>query len=142
MSIFARRVRDPSGNSPAFIRATPSNECSDHWIDSPNLPTPNRPRLPTTDRALSALEEHDVLVERITRHRQRIGRKVRIGVPDRDAAQHTHVRTDAERGRIYLPQAELARFKVSEAEILRFEYSPQFRELAVSVRDVVAAAAG
>ena len=43
------------------------------------------------------------------------------------------VRTDAERGRIYLPQSELARFKVSEEEILRLEYSPRFRELAVSV---------
>jgi 15-cis-phytoene synthase len=45
------------------------------------------------------------------------------------------VRTDAERGRIYLPRAELARLGVSEAEILRFEYSPRFHELAASVAD-------
>ncbi len=43
------------------------------------------------------------------------------------------VRTDAERGRIYLPQTELARFKVTPEEILRFEYSNRFRELAESV---------
>jgi phytoene synthase len=43
------------------------------------------------------------------------------------------VRTDAERGRIYLPQSELGRFKVGEDEILRFDYSGRFRELAVSV---------
>ncbi len=43
------------------------------------------------------------------------------------------VRTDAERGRIYLPQAELAKFKVSEKEILSFEYSDRFHELANSV---------
>jgi len=43
------------------------------------------------------------------------------------------VRTDAERGRIYLPQAELARFKVSDREILNFEYSDRFRALAESV---------
>jgi phytoene synthase len=43
------------------------------------------------------------------------------------------VRTDAERGRIYLPQSELARFHVSEAEILRFEYSERFQKLAESV---------
>ena len=43
------------------------------------------------------------------------------------------VRTDAERGRIYLPLAELARFKVSTEEILRSEYSARFRELAESV---------
>ena len=36
------------------------------------------------------------------------------------------VRSDAERGRIYLPLAELARFKVSPEEILRLEYSPRF----------------
>ena len=40
------------------------------------------------------------------------------------------VRTDAERGRIYLPLAELRRFGVSEAEILRFEYSRRFHDLA------------
>jgi phytoene synthase len=43
------------------------------------------------------------------------------------------VRTDAERGRIYIPLSELARFNVQEAEILRFEYSARFRELAASV---------
>jgi phytoene synthase len=43
------------------------------------------------------------------------------------------VRTDAERGRIYLPQSELARFTVSEQEILRFEYSGNFHALAASM---------
>ncbi|MDB6018330.1 MAG: Squalene synthase HpnD [Pedosphaera sp.] len=43
------------------------------------------------------------------------------------------VRTDAERGRIYLPLSELARFQVSAEEILRFEYSPRFHALAESV---------
>jgi phytoene synthase len=43
------------------------------------------------------------------------------------------VRTDAERGRIYLPQSELGRFQVSEREILNFEYSDRFRALAESV---------
>lgn len=43
------------------------------------------------------------------------------------------VRTDAERGRIYLPQSELARFKVTEREILNFEYSDRFRALSESV---------
>ncbi|MDB6027244.1 MAG: Squalene synthase HpnD [Verrucomicrobiales bacterium] len=43
------------------------------------------------------------------------------------------VRTDGERGRIYLPLSELKKFNVSEAEILRFEYSPRFTELARSV---------
>jgi phytoene synthase len=43
------------------------------------------------------------------------------------------VRTDAERGRIYLPLAELRRFKVREEEILRFEYSERFHEVAKSV---------
>jgi 15-cis-phytoene synthase len=43
------------------------------------------------------------------------------------------VRTDAERGRIYLPQSELARFKVMEREILNFEYSDRFRALSESV---------
>src|SRR3954466_1393333 len=43
------------------------------------------------------------------------------------------VRTDAERGRIYLPQSELARFNVTEKEILNFEYSGRFRALAESV---------
>jgi phytoene synthase len=43
------------------------------------------------------------------------------------------VRTDAERGRIYLPLAELARHQVREDEILHHEYSPRFRALATSV---------
>jgi len=43
------------------------------------------------------------------------------------------VKTDAERGRIYLPLEELARFRVTEAEILQGEYSPRFRELAASM---------
>ena len=43
------------------------------------------------------------------------------------------VRSDAERGRIYLPLSELARFKVSPEEILRLEYSPRFFDLADSV---------
>src|SRR5262245_32002815 len=40
------------------------------------------------------------------------------------------VRTDAERGRIYLPLAELARDHVREEEILQFEYTDRFRALA------------
>lgn len=43
------------------------------------------------------------------------------------------VRVDAERGRIYLPQSELARFNVSEKEILNFEYSDRYRKVAESV---------
>jgi phytoene synthase len=43
------------------------------------------------------------------------------------------VRTDAQRGRIYLPLAELKRFQVSADEILRLEYSERFERLAVSV---------
>ncbi len=43
------------------------------------------------------------------------------------------VRTDAERGRIYLPLSELARFAVSPDEILSFQYSDRFRNLAGSV---------
>ena len=43
------------------------------------------------------------------------------------------VRTDAERGRIYLPLSELARCRVREEEILRFEYSPRFHDLAAGV---------
>ncbi len=43
------------------------------------------------------------------------------------------VRTDAERGRIYLPLSELKKFNVSEAEILRHEYSERFHALAASV---------
>jgi len=43
------------------------------------------------------------------------------------------VRTDAERGRIYLPLAELKAFGVTEGEILRYEYSERFARLARSV---------
>ncbi len=43
------------------------------------------------------------------------------------------VRTDAELGRIYLPQEELERFEVRPEEILRFEYSDRYRRLAESV---------
>jgi len=43
------------------------------------------------------------------------------------------VRTDAERGRIYLPLAELQKFNVTEAEILRHEYSERFARLAASI---------
>ena len=45
------------------------------------------------------------------------------------------VRTDAERGRIYLPQVELERCKVTSEEILRFEYSPRFEKLAEAVAE-------
>jgi 15-cis-phytoene synthase len=45
------------------------------------------------------------------------------------------VRTDAERGRIYLPLEELARFGVREEEILRYEYSDRFCRLATSVSE-------
>ncbi len=40
------------------------------------------------------------------------------------------VRTDAERGRIYLPVCELARFQISPEDILSFKYSEQYRKLA------------
>jgi phytoene synthase len=43
------------------------------------------------------------------------------------------VQSDAKRGRIYLPLAELARFKVAPEEILRLEYSTRFYDLARSV---------
>ncbi len=43
------------------------------------------------------------------------------------------VRTDAGRGRIYLPLAELQQFKVTEAAVLRHEYSDGFAQLAASV---------
>lgn len=42
------------------------------------------------------------------------------------------VRTDAARGRIYLPQEELQRDGVAESEILRGEFSPRFHQLAVA----------
>ena len=43
------------------------------------------------------------------------------------------VRTDAERGRIYLPLAELQRHQVSPEEILRHHYSDRFERLAAGV---------
>ncbi len=43
------------------------------------------------------------------------------------------VRSDAVRGRIYLPLSELARFQVTEEELLRFEYSDRYERLARSV---------
>jgi phytoene synthase len=43
------------------------------------------------------------------------------------------VRSDAERGRIYLPLSELRRFNVTPEEILRLEYSERFFELATGV---------
>jgi len=43
------------------------------------------------------------------------------------------VRSDAQRGRIYVPLSELARFNVSPGEILRLEYSERFAILANSV---------
>ena len=43
------------------------------------------------------------------------------------------VRTDADRGRIYLPLSELQNFKVPPDEILRHEYSERFAQLAAGV---------
>jgi phytoene synthase len=43
------------------------------------------------------------------------------------------VRTDAERGRIYLPLAEFGKYGVTPDEILRHEYSERFSQLAASV---------
>jgi phytoene synthase len=43
------------------------------------------------------------------------------------------VRTDAARGRIYLPESELARFGVTPEEILRGEFSERYAALASSV---------
>jgi 15-cis-phytoene synthase len=43
------------------------------------------------------------------------------------------VKTDAARGRIYLPQSELDKFNVSESEILTFRYTANYRALAASV---------
>lgn len=45
------------------------------------------------------------------------------------------VRTDTERGRIYLPLADLKRFSVSEREILQHEHSDRYARLAASVAD-------
>jgi 15-cis-phytoene synthase len=43
------------------------------------------------------------------------------------------VRTDAERGRIYLPLSELRKFNVTPDEVLRHEFSDRFAQLAASV---------
>jgi phytoene synthase len=45
------------------------------------------------------------------------------------------VRTDAGRGRIYLPQTELKKFNVDEEEILNSRYSDRFHALAAQVAD-------
>jgi phytoene synthase len=45
------------------------------------------------------------------------------------------VRNDAERGRIYLPLDELARFQVSPEEILALKYSDRFAAAAASVAE-------
>src|SRR5947207_15570304 len=45
------------------------------------------------------------------------------------------VRTDAERGRIYLPLAELAFCHLAPEEVLRFNYSPRFVEAARNVAE-------
>jgi phytoene synthase len=45
------------------------------------------------------------------------------------------VRTDASRGRIYLPLSELERFSVTEEEILSGKYSERFERLAQAVAD-------
>ena len=43
------------------------------------------------------------------------------------------VKTDAERGRIYLPQSELKKFNVTEDEILNSKYSESYCALAVGI---------
>ncbi len=45
------------------------------------------------------------------------------------------VRTDAARGRIYLPLAELKKFNVREAEILQSQYSEHFAQLAAVIAE-------
>ena len=45
------------------------------------------------------------------------------------------VKNDAARGRIYLPQDELEKFKVSESEILASNYSENYFQLAASIAD-------
>jgi len=45
------------------------------------------------------------------------------------------VKTDAERGRIYLPQIELKKFNVSEQEILDSKYSERYFALAANVAE-------
>ena len=55
------------------------------------------------------------------------------------ALQHTNILrdvwTDTARGRIYLPQAELARHGVTEDEILKGTYSDRYERLAAAVAD-------
>lgn len=43
------------------------------------------------------------------------------------------VRTDAQRGRIYIPRAQLVHYGVSEEEILNFQYSERFYALAADM---------
>ncbi len=43
------------------------------------------------------------------------------------------VKTDAERGRIYLPLSELKKFNVAEDEILKGQYSESYPQLAASI---------
>ena len=45
------------------------------------------------------------------------------------------VRTDAGRGRIYLPQSELKRFRVGEDEIRNFQYTDRFHALAAAIAE-------
>lgn len=45
------------------------------------------------------------------------------------------VKNDAARGRIYLPQSELEKFRVTEAEILNSRYSENYHSLAASVAE-------
>jgi phytoene synthase len=45
------------------------------------------------------------------------------------------VRTDAERGRIYLPGETLEHAQVREEEILNLQYSPRFRQAAAAVAE-------
>ena len=45
------------------------------------------------------------------------------------------VKTDAARGRIYLPQSEMKKFNVSDEEILRGDYSEKFQKLAAHIAD-------
>jgi phytoene synthase len=45
------------------------------------------------------------------------------------------VRNDAERGRIYLPRAEMTKFGVSEREIISGQYSEKYHQLARSIAE-------
>jgi len=45
------------------------------------------------------------------------------------------VKTDAARGRIYLPRTELKKFNVTEEEILRGDYSDRYQKLAAQMAD-------